>query len=228
MKLLKNKSLLQSSVVANCTMNREREAYGDNSYQKDIYVNPYVFLKNHVKSKNKIRWLDICCGRGKALIQVANKFEDEKLEADIEFIGIDLISMFDTIPHHVRNVQLLESTIEEFDTNLSFDLITCVHGLHYIGDKLGIIEKYTQYLENESLFVCNLDTNNILDENGVNISRQVNKLFREQALDYNTRKKILTSIGRKNIKFPLRYLGADDQYGKNYTGQRSVSSYYQY
>ena len=36
MQLLKNEHLEQSTVVANCRMNRERQALGDNSYEREV------------------------------------------------------------------------------------------------------------------------------------------------------------------------------------------------
>ena len=42
--LLNEQALEWSPVVANNTMNRERKATGVNSYEKDIKLNPLVFL----------------------------------------------------------------------------------------------------------------------------------------------------------------------------------------
>ncbi len=217
-----------SGVVANCLMNRERQAFGDNSYQQDIYINPYVYIKDRMDKEEKVRWLDMCCGRGKALIQVMTEFVCDKMENKVEFWGVDLVSMFDLVPNQIKNINLIESSLMEFETRLSFDLITCVHGLHYIGDKLAIIKKYIQYLKPDSLFVCNLDTNNMFDKDGKKLGRKVNSALRTQGLEYDIRKKLIRCLGNKTIELPFQFLGADDQFGKNYTGQKVVSSYYEY
>ncbi len=225
MKLIQENELQSSNTVANCLMNRERQAFGENSYQKDIYLNPYNFLKDRI-NKDKARWLDLCCGQGKAMIQVMSKFSEENIEDKFELLGVDLVSMFDPCANDYKNLNFIESPLGDFETEKSFDLITCVHGLHYIGDKLEIILKYIQYLKKDGIFIGNLDTNNILDENGKKLGRKINSFLRKNSIEYDTRKKIVKCNGNIEVKLPFQYLGADDKFGKNYTGQRVVSSYY--
>ena len=113
------------------------------------------------------------------------------------------------------------------DIKKTFDLITCVHGLHYIGNKLEIIIKYINYLKRDGLFIGNLDTNNIFDEMGNKLGRKINSFLRMNGIEYDTRKRILRSVGNVDVKLPFQYLGADDKFGKNYTGQKVVASYYE-
>lgn len=54
--LLDDKSLAQSSVVANSTMNRERGLSGANSYTKDLGFSPLEWLE----ARRPARWLDLC------------------------------------------------------------------------------------------------------------------------------------------------------------------------
>ena len=49
---------------------------------------------------------------------------------------------------------------------IPFDLITCVHGLHYLGDKLRTLTKISSLLAEKSIFFGNLDHRNIKSENG--------------------------------------------------------------
>ncbi len=226
MKLLNENELRFSNIVANCKMNRERLAFGDNSYQQDISINPYVFLSNRLEVENKVNWLDICCGRGKALIQVAKKTIKDDTEDRFNLVGVDLAGMFDPIPVNCHHLKLIELPLEEFTPLFSFDLITCVHGLHYIGDKLNAISQLTGYLKPDGIFLANLDTNNIFDAVGNNKGKKINSFLRSKGMTYDTRKKLLRCNGNKNIKFPFQYLGADDRFGKNYTGQKVVASYY--
>ncbi|MDM8552726.1 class I SAM-dependent methyltransferase [Desulfobacterales bacterium HSG2] len=226
MKLLRDKELEKSSVAANCLMNRERKAFGDNSYQKEIHINPVTFLKNRAEKEDKVRWLDICCGRGRALIQVAEDFRKKHAGQKFSFTGIDLAGHFDPVPKEITNLKLIESSLANFDTEFSFDLITCVHGMHYVGDKLDAITKYVKYLKTDGLFLCNIDTNDMFDKKGKRLGRKINSILRNQGLSYDSRKKLLKCRGRNEIFLPFKYVGANDRYGKNYTGQNTVSSLY--
>jgi hypothetical protein len=70
-------------------------------------------------------------------------------------------------------------------------LITCVHGLHYIGDKLALRSR-----------------------------------LRAAGFAYNPRRHQITCVGRRDVRLPYAYLGADDSAGPGYTGQPAVTSYY--
>ena len=61
---------------------------------------------------------------------------------DIEIVGIDLVAMFAPGAESFPHLRLIESPLTECEITGPFDLITCVHGLHYLGDKLGVIAKY--------------------------------------------------------------------------------------
>ncbi len=39
----------------------------------------------------------------------------------------------------------------------AFDLITCVHGLHYAGDKLAVLTRAVDWLTPGGLFAADLD-----------------------------------------------------------------------
>ena len=69
MKLLWDDALERSSVVANCQMNRQRTLTGSNGYAKELRLNPLDVLLGRVGAK--VRWLDLCCGEGKALVEAA-------------------------------------------------------------------------------------------------------------------------------------------------------------
>lgn len=45
-------------------------------------------------------------------------------------------------------------------------------------------------------------------------------------VNYNVRNRTLQIKGKKSIRFDVEYIGADDTYGPNYTGQDSVRSCY--
>ena len=220
---LKNVSKLhQSSVVANSLMNRGRGFLGKNSYEKELSFDISDFLKQKLARQKNVRWLDICCGSGKALIEAAEIFADKNLE----IIGIDLVGMFDKIPQNQKNLQFVETSFEDYETSSKFDLITCVHGLHYIGDKLEFITKSVSWLKTDGIFLANLDPANFKSETGTPLGRKVVKDLRNYGLEYVSKKHLLICKGNKTINLNFKYLGANDNAGANYTKQNVVDSYY--
>jgi hypothetical protein len=69
--LLDSNALELSGVVANSAMNRERVCVGKNSYARELSFDPIAFLKSRVETQGQAAWLDLCCGRGRALIEAA-------------------------------------------------------------------------------------------------------------------------------------------------------------
>ena len=69
MKLKKDEKLELSSVVANNRMNRGRRLNGVNSYKQDINFDVLDYLKERLAKEEEVRWMDLCCGEGKALIE---------------------------------------------------------------------------------------------------------------------------------------------------------------
>ncbi|WP_146599168.1 class I SAM-dependent methyltransferase [Novipirellula aureliae] len=221
MKLVADKELEQSSVVANCKMNRERNLLGTNGYEKDLRFNPLDFLGTIVAKQGKANWLDLCCGSGKALIDAAAIVDTENLP--IEIIGVDLVGMF--LPSSSNCLELVEASLTEWVPNGKFDLITCVHGLHYIGDKLKLVARARTWLSQQGKFVGNLDADNLwLGDSGP--ANQITAAIRRSGMEYSSRTHLLSCKGWCDEPFPLSYLGADDKAGPNYTGQAAVNSHY--
>lgn len=136
-RLLSSAELEHSPVVANCTMNRERDLRGSNGYDVELGMDPLDWLRRRsVEQARTARWLDLCCGTGKALIQAASLCEDSG-DCSIEITGVDLVGMF--LPSDLSKLQLLKCSLFDYQPTAPFDLITCVHGLHYLGDKLQAI-----------------------------------------------------------------------------------------
>lgn len=87
-----DQKLEKSPVIANCCMNRERDLSGSNGYDAEIGGQTLKFLRDKVATNGMARWLDLCCGTGKALIQAATIMEHDGLF--IEIVGVDLVGMF--------------------------------------------------------------------------------------------------------------------------------------
>lgn len=224
MKLVSDNELKWSPVVANNRMNRQRGASGVNSYEKEIGFAPEQFLLDCIKKNSKVKWLDICCGKGNALLQAAKFLSDNKIQDKAGLTGIDLVDDFTEIPVDISCVQFKTGSVSELINNERYDLITCIHGLHYIGDKLECISNIIASLTKDGIFIGNIDPANIWID-GV-AKTKVLELFREKGIEYNGRKKLVKVQGNRNIDFNLTYLGADDTAGPNYTGQEAVNSHY--
>lgn len=224
--LLDDKRLENSSVVANSMMNRQRGCLGGNSYQKELSLNPIEFLMTRFAEQETVCWLDICCGSAKALIEAACFFHVESLASRIQITGVDLVSMFDPYPAEFSFLQLHAAEINHWQPHTHFDLITCVHGLHYIGDKLKLLQNACSWLKPDGIFLTNIDLQNLRSESGAMAGKQIVKELKKTGLEYHPKKKLLICNGYRELDLKFDYLGADDKVDPNYTGQAAVNSYY--
>lgn len=225
MSLLPENQLMWSSIVANSKMNRKRQASGINSYEQDFKFKPDAFIEQKLKENVKAAWLNLCCGEGNALIQAANYFRNKRLQQNITLTGIDLVDSFQSFDEKITCIHFKTGSVVEWIPDQSYDLISCCHGIHYLGDKIKVIKKALAVLNKDGLFISNLDLTDIMiDGNSAKIFLINN--FKKNGLDYNNRTKILKRSGPAEIDFDLLYLGADDTCGPNYSGQDAVSSHY--
>ena len=222
-------ALERSSIVANNRMNRERQATGTNGYETDLELNPIAYLQGRLtdSSRRKPSWLDLCCGRGRAICEVVEALAHVPGIEDAYFLGVDLVGMFDPLPTDCTHAEFVEASLHDWTTGLKFDLITCSHGLHYLGDKLGLLQRAVSWLRPEGLFVANLDLENL---KMVGAKTTFGPQLRNAGFDYAKNKRLLRfqkCASSTPVDFELTYLGANDQAGPNYTGQEAVHSYYQ-
>ena len=104
---------------------------------------------------------------------------------------------------------------------------TCVHGLHYVGDKLGALARIASWLGEDGLFVANFDARSVRGADGTPAGRRLTAELRRQGFGYDTARRRIMRRGGGRIRLPYRYLGADDRAGPNYTGQPAVDSFYE-
>ncbi|WP_034262421.1 class I SAM-dependent methyltransferase [Actinospica robiniae] len=223
-RLLDDTALAASAVVANNTMNRERGLAGPNSYAKELGFDPYEFLAARQGAQ---AWLDLCCGSGKALIYAAGRIAAERPEAAVTMVGIDLVDHFMGGPRP-PGLELIAASVADWSPRRSFDLITCVHGLHYVGDKLRVLERAASWLVPDGLLVADFDAESVRDVRGRSSARRVASAVRRAGWEYDTRRKRVSCLGPCTLNFEAAYLGADDAAGPNYTGQPAVASYYEW
>lgn len=227
MRFLDDGSLERSPVVANSRMNRERGAVGVNSYEKDLRFDSIDFLADRLHSADSTSWLDLCCGRGRALIEANEALQIRHGPRSVALHGVDLVDLFDDASQCNTFVKLESVSLHQWEATRKYDLITCVHGLHYVGDKLSLIERAAGWLTIEGMFLANLDLVNLRFSDGQPMGREIAKRFRDYGLTYNRRRHLLSCVGTKALSFDYVYVGADDTAGPNYSGQEAVDSYYE-
>lgn len=223
-RLLNGAELEDSPVVANCCMNRERDLRGSNGYEVELGFDPLAWLQSRTTEQGAARWLDLCCGSGKALIQAARLIENDEGRS-IQITGVDLVGMF--LPNNSSSLELVQCSVFEYAPTVRFDLITCVYGLHYLGDKLRAIQLTTSWLTDTGTFVANLEANNMCISEPGKGSRKIVRFLRDQGFEYLPAKHLIRRDGHADLKVPFCFLGADDSAGPNYTKQPVVDSYYE-
>jgi SAM-dependent methyltransferase len=223
---LYHRDLEHSEVVANSRMNRERGCVGANSYARELGIDPLAFVETRLRRQEHAAWLDLCCGRGRALIEAARHFVAGGAGAHVTLLGIDLVGLFDPVPPNLEFLRLEAASVDGWEPGRAFVLITCVHGLHYVGDKLALIQRAASSLTPDGVFLAHLDLDNLKDAEGRPAGRHVMKDLRQHGFDYNSRRHLLICDQPRFFDLNYEYLGADDSAGPNYTGQPAVDSYY--
>jgi SAM-dependent methyltransferase len=209
-------------------MNRERNLSGANSYERDLGFAPIDFLQKVLQRQEEAAWLDLCCGAGRALLQAAEAVQANALECKIKFTGVDVVPMFDPVPPGMDLVRLVSSSVESWQTEERFDLITCVHGLHYVGDKLGVLQRAADWMKPDGLLLMHVDHRNLRVAGRESSGPQFGRDLRKAGFRYLSGRHLLVREGNTRRRtLPYRYLGADDKAGPNFTGQAAVDSFYE-
>ncbi|MGW4462351.1 class I SAM-dependent methyltransferase [Micromonospora sp. NPDC004704] len=231
--LLDDAALESSAVVANSAMNRERQLDGVNSYTRELGFNPLDWMIAHGRrglpdqtADGPVRWLDLCCGTGRALIQAANRLRAADLDRRVTITGIDLVDFFDPVPTPNPALELICASVTSWNPSHRFDLITCVHGLHYLGDKLAVLARVADWLTEGGRFVADLDLRSVRLPDGRPAGRRLASALRSAGFTVDTHRHRITRTANATVTLPYTYLGADDQAGPNYTNQPAINSYY--
>ena len=217
-------TLVDSEVVANASMNRERVLQGTNSYEKELRFNIVDWLSTRRHAQGKVAWLDLCCGQGHALIQASHLLKSTAAQGTVLLEGIDLVPLF--ADHDPSAVTLHSADLHRWSPVQPYDLITCVHGLHYIGDKLHLIQQALSWLQPTGVFIAHLDVATIRIQSHPDSTRMVSRELRRWGLIVDRQKHLIRREGAFQVTSSLTYLGADDQAGPNATLQPGVHSWY--
>ena len=210
-------ALAKSPVVANNAMNRMRGLEGANSYARDLAFSPGELIQHRLDAHKRASWLDACCGEGRALLDATQMFTGEA--ESVRLVGVDLVDYFAPVPPGSSVPEFVVASLADWEPVERFDLVTCVHGLHYVGDKLGLLARMARWLTPDGSLAAHLDPAHIV---GVD----ARKLLRHSGFMYDSRRGLVTRKGAGEILFPVKYLGADDAVGPNATGQPAVASHY--
>lgn len=214
--LVSPEELEGSAVVANNTMNRERGLTGVNSYARELGLDPLSRLAGRPAPS----WLDLCSGEGRALREAASV-----LPGDAVLTGVDLVGPLvpAPVPPTVREVV---ASVATWTPERTYDLITCVHGLHYVGDQLGLLARAASWLAPDGLLIAHFDPDSVRGPDGSPAGRTALTALRRAGFGYGSRNHRLTLRGGRATRLPFRYLGADPAAGPNWTGQPAVASHY--
>ncbi|MFG2847211.1 class I SAM-dependent methyltransferase [Kitasatospora sp. NPDC048296] len=220
-RLISDSELTASSVVANSTMNRERGLSGVNSYARELGFDPAAWLAE--RGGSAPAWLDLCSGEGRALTEAA-----WLLPAEVELTGVDLVGPLAPPPDAATRprLRLVTAALADWAPERSYDLITCVHGLHYLGDQLGAIARAASWLTPDGRFAAHFDPESVRRPDGSVAARAVVAALRAAGFEYRARRRLLLLDGGRPVELPFDYAGADPSAGPNWTGQPAVGSYY--
>jgi SAM-dependent methyltransferase len=218
--------LAGSWVVANCSMQRGRGLGGRDGYVRLLGIDPVAVLGRVAAADphRSVRWLDLCCGEGRALLEAAARLRERGLTGRFGLTGVDLVEPAVAAPAEVR---LVTGSVAAWRPEEPFDLITCVHGLHYVGDKLGVLARAASWLTADGLVVASLDVSGIRLRDGSPAGPPLTAALRTAGFRYDARNRRVERRGRADVRLPYRYLGADAAAGPNYTGQPAVHSHYE-
>lgn len=224
--MLQASELLASSIVANSTMNRGRGFSGVNSYERELHFSITGFLAERMRERGSALWYDACCGQGRALVEAGKQFEAAGRGGQTQIVGVDLVNMF--TPDQAPNVTLWAADVTAFTLEQSADLITCVHGLHYLGDKLDFLQHAYSLLAPGGLLLGHLDTSNVrAEDSNVSVWRQAARYAANRGVKLELKSHLLR-IQRTDalLDFGVAYQGASISEQPNYTGITVVDSWY--
>jgi SAM-dependent methyltransferase len=219
--LLQDAELERSSVVANNTMNRERGLSGVNSYARELGFDPV----DRLGGLERPRWLDLCSGEGLALRAASGLLPEGAVLTGVDLVGPVAARAYPPV------VELMTASVTAWSPPLRqrYDLITCVHGLHYLGDKLALITRAASWLAPGGLFIAHLDPDSFRLPDGRPAARPVLRALRSAGFAYDSRRHRLLyeTAQAPPPALPFTYLGADPDAGPTWTGQPGVATYVQ-
>ncbi len=153
--------------------------------------------------------LEIGCGTGKLLSQI------DSLISDITLTGIemssDMISQIDKSKFQ-NQIQLINSSIEDFTTNETYDIIVMKQVFHHIVSRKSVLEKLGNHLK----------------EDGVIIIMTPNEGYQKSILPFNSNEDLLGRISDSMINEYTKGLPLQVEEIKHVNTLAKFSSLYEY
>lgn len=228
--LIGDTELESSPVVANRTMNRGRGLAGVNGYDRELGLDVLELLRERMAAVGRASWLDLCCGEGRAVIQGAAELAGSSLSSGkATVVGVDLVEAFALPGAPPPGLELVAASVAGWQPRpgQTFDLISCVHGLHYIGDKLGLLERAAAWTAPGGVFAATFDPAGVRHTGDRrSAARRVLRVLRDAGATYDARRHLLSWRGPTSLDFAARYAGADPGAGFGYVGIETVDSCY--
>jgi len=159
-------------------------------------------------------------------MEAGEQFEAAGWGRQVQIVGVDLVGMF--TPEQAANVTLTAADVAAFTLNQPADLITCVHGLHYLGDKLGFLQRAYAMLAPGGMLLGHLDPDNLRGLGaGASVWRQAARHAARGGVVVDFKGHVLR-IARTEalLDFGLTFQGATISERPNYTGITVVDSWY--
>jgi SAM-dependent methyltransferase len=223
--MLTDPQLLASDIVANRTMNRGRVLSGVNSYERELGFDPIDWLLTRRRAHGHAVWVDACCGEGLALLHAATRLRDLGVSEEITLIGVDLLGAFPA--HDFPNLTFVETDVTKYAPPANTDLVTCIHGLHYLGDKLGFLENAYAALGDGGMFCGQLDAENVRSHDPELAWPAMLRRAKRGGIDAALRKHVLKIVkSGAAMQFGLQYAGAMVSEKPNYSGITVIDSWY--
>lgn len=217
--------LLASPLVANATMNRGRGLSGVNSYERDLRFAPLPFLAARAEARGEALWYDACCGQGRALADAGGQIDAAGWGSKVRLVGADLAGMF--VSPLPPQVQFVQADALAFQPDAPADLITCVYGLHYLGDKLALLQNAYALLAPGGLFLGSLDAVNIRGPGGAPIFARLARRARQGGVRLEPKGQVLR-LERTDaaLDFGAAYRGAAASARPHASGITVIDSWY--
>ncbi|MDX3234981.1 hypothetical protein PV392_04645 [Streptomyces sp. ME03-5709C] len=125
-------------------------------------------------------------------------------------------------------MELVTASVTAREPSAPYDLITRVHGLHHVGDRLGVSTRAADRLRPGGLLVAHLGPAAIRWAGGGPAGRFALAALRAEGFDYSARHHRLTLAGPRTVRLPLRFVGAGPDAGPNDTGRPGVAARYRH
>ena len=119
------------------------------------------------------------------------------MAAAVRIVGVDLVEPVGPVDLP-PGVELEAASVTSWSPTADsrFDLITCVHGFHYVGDKLGLLARVASWLADEGTFVANLDLRSIRLSDGRPAGRGLGRCLKANGFNYDVAHRRIRRRGR--------------------------------